>query len=156
MADFKFTRFKYTWRGDWSAFERYNPDDIISYGSKVYVCLETHNANPNFYNDLNFFNNDIPPLLIPKWELVADGTSWIGEWASDTFYNIGDIVKKGGTLYLCVEGHDSSSKFIEDEELGRIINPSDPEGEVGFINNDGRVDGTYCIPAGLSLSLSLS
>ena len=137
MADFKFTRFKYTWRGDWSAFERYNPDDIISYGSKVYVCLETHNANPNFYNDLNFFNNDIPPLLIPKWELVADGTSWIGEWASDTFYNIGDIVKKGGTLYLCVEGHDSSSKFIEDEELGRIINPSDPEGEVGFINNDG-------------------
>lgn len=75
MAEFKLSRLKYTWLGEWTAYGRYNPDDIVSYGGKSYVSLETHVANNDFYSDLNYYNNDIPPLLVPKWELVADGTS---------------------------------------------------------------------------------
>lgn len=66
MADFKISRFKYTWQGAWTSAERYNPDDVISFGSKVYVCLVSHTANPDFYVDLNFTNNDIPPLSSSK------------------------------------------------------------------------------------------
>lgn len=113
MAEFKLNRFRYTWRGEWSAYTRYNPDDVVSYGGKVYVSLETHAAAPNFYNDLNFFNNDIPPLLVPKWELVADGISWLGNWQPNTFYNVGDIVKLGGTVYVAVTGHTSVSHEID-------------------------------------------
>ena len=109
MAEFKLGRFRYTWRGEWSAFGRYNPDDIVSYGGKVYVSVESHIANQNFYSDLNFFNNDVPPLLVPKWELMADGVSWLGNWQPNTYYNIGDIVKLGGVVYVCVLGHESVS-----------------------------------------------
>ncbi len=109
MAEFKLGRFKYTWRGTWSPYGRYNPDDVVSYGGKVYTSLDTHVANPDFYSDLNFYNNDTPPLLVPKWELMADGSSWLGNWAPDTYYKIGDIVKLGGTAYFCTEGHTSVS-----------------------------------------------
>jgi len=113
MAEFKLSRFRYTWKGEWSAFSRYNPDDVVSYGGKVYVSLESHAANANFYNDLNFFNNDVPPLLVPKWELMADGVSWLGDWQPDTFYNVGDIIKLGGTVYVCVTGHTSVSNEVD-------------------------------------------
>ena len=120
MAEFKLSRFRYTWRGEWSSFSRYNPDDVVSYGGKVYVSLESHAANANFYNDLNFFNNDVPPLLVPKWELMADGVSWLGDWQTDTFYNVGDIVKLGGTVYVCVTGH--TSVVDENEFPSQIAN----------------------------------
>jgi hypothetical protein len=54
MAEFKLARFKYTWQGDWAPAGRYNPDDMIAYGGKVYTCLVTHNAAPDFYLDLNY------------------------------------------------------------------------------------------------------
>lgn len=113
MAEFKLSRFRYTWRGEWSAYARYNPDDVISYGGKVYVSLDSHTANENFYNDLNFYNSDVPPLLVPKWELMADGVSWLGNWQPNTFYNIGDIIKLGGTVYVCIIGHTSASHEID-------------------------------------------
>jgi len=120
MAEFKLSRFRYTWRGEWSSFSRYNPDDVVSYGGKVYVSLESHAANSNFYNDLNFFNNDVPPLLVPKWELMADGVSWLGDWQTDTFYNVGDIVKLGGTVYVCITGHTSVAS--ENDFTSQIAN----------------------------------
>jgi len=113
MAEFKLSRFKYTWQGSWAASRRYNPDDVVSFGSKVYVCLESHTSNTDFYNDLEFFNNDIPPLLVPKWVLMADGASWLGDWAPATYYKRGDVVKVGGTTYLCVGDHVSSAPLNE-------------------------------------------
>lgn len=105
MAEFKLSRFKYTWKGAWTAYGRYNPDDIVSFGAKVYTCLESHVANPDFYEDLNFLNGDVPPVLDPKWELTADGVSWLGNWTPVTYYPVGSIVKLGGTTYLCIEAH---------------------------------------------------
>jgi hypothetical protein len=139
MAEFKLARFKYTWQGDWAAAGRYNPDDIVAYGGKVYTCLVTHNAAPDFYLDLNYFNNDTPPLAVPRWELVADGISWRGNWQPDTYYTVGDIVKQFGTVYICVEGHTSNSIYVVDPfdpDQGLIVNAVDPTGVVGFFNND--------------------
>ena len=137
MADFKLSRFKYTWQGEWTYAGRYNPDDIVSYGSKVYVCLVSHTADSDFYNDLNFFNNDSPPLAVPRWELMSEGASWLGNWLSDTYYKIGDIVKLGGSIYVCTVGHTSFSKYVANPETGALeINPADPLGEKGFFNTD--------------------
>ena len=139
MAEFKLARFKYTWHGDWAAAGRYNPDDMIAYGGKVYTCLVTHNAAPDFYLDLNYFNNDTPPLAVPRWELVADGVSWKGNWQPDTYYKIGDIIKQSGTVYICVEGHTSNSVYYPDplDPLHPlVINPTDPTGVKGFFTKD--------------------
>ncbi len=109
MADFKISRFKYTWRGEWAFGTRYNPDDVVSFGSKVYICLESHTANANFYADLNFVNGNIPPLPIPRWELNVDGTSWLGDWTANTYYKEGDVVKVNGVIYQCVVAHTSKT-----------------------------------------------
>ena len=120
MAEFKLSRFKYTWHGEWTPGARYNPDYVVSYGGKVYVSLETHNSNTNFYADLDYYNNDSPPLLVPKWELVSDGVSWLGDWTNSTYYKRGDTVKYGGVVYLCVTGHTSSPAVIYDA-LGNVL-----------------------------------
>lgn len=109
MAEFKLSRLKYTWRGAWSSSERYNPDDVVSFGSKVYVCLVSHTANIDFYSDLNAQNGDIPPLSVPRWELMADGVRWQGDWEASTPYIIGDIVKIQGNLYVCAVPHVSET-----------------------------------------------
>jgi len=106
-AEFKISRLKYNWRGAWSAATVYNPDDVVSLSGKVYTCLVRHTSVVDFYDDLNFYNTDTPPLLVPRWQLTADGTKFAGSWATSTVYYVGDLVRFGNILYLCVEGHTS-------------------------------------------------
>jgi hypothetical protein len=114
MAEFKLSRLKFTWLGAWSSYARYNPDDIVSFGGQSYVCLESHAASNDFYGDLNYYNNDVPPLLVPKWELIASGNSWLGDWIANTYYLIGDIIKRGGSLYICTFAHTSPAATTGD------------------------------------------
>lgn len=108
MAEFKISRFKYTWRGQWTFGTRYNPDDVVSFGAKVYICLVSHTANADFYADLYFTNGNIPPVAVPRWELNAAGVSWKGDWQPNTYYKQGDIVKVNGIIYQCVTANTSS------------------------------------------------
>lgn len=117
MAEFKLSRLKYNWKGQWSASAQYIRDDIVSFGAKVYVCLVQHVGDSDFYLDLNFTNTDTPPLAVPKWELISDGITWKNQWQTSTYYVIGDLIKYGGTSYLCVEPHtsaDTEAGFPED------------------------------------------
>ena len=101
MAEFKLDRIRFRYRGDWSSATNYVKDDVIRYGAKVYVCIEVHQADANFYNDLN--------NSTPRWVQMMDGQSWTGEWQAATFYRIGDLVKLGGVIYKCIEGHTSNT-----------------------------------------------
>lgn len=125
MADFKLSRFKYTWHGEWSNGEKYNPDYIVSFGGKVFACLQSHVSNTDFYADLEYYNNDTPPLLVPKWEKIADGVSWVGNWGNNTYYKVGDTVKYGGIVYLCIDAHTSSPAVILDGQ-GNIVSSPGP------------------------------
>jgi hypothetical protein len=109
MAEFRIQRFKHTWKNVWASDITYNPDDVVSLGGKVYNCLVRHTSSQNFYQDLNFQNTDIPPVAVPKWELMADGVSIRGNWTTDVEYFVGDIVKSGSVSYICVDNHVSST-----------------------------------------------
>lgn len=122
MSDFKIARLKYNWRGPWVTATVYNPDDVVSVSGKVYTCLVRHTASPIFYTDLNYQNNDVPPLAVPKWELTADGVKFRGNWTGSFEYFIGDIVKFGGLIYICLIGHTSAGNqavFNNDVIAGR-------------------------------------
>jgi hypothetical protein len=101
MADFRIDRIRFRWRGDWSANTLYVKDDVLRYGAKVFVCVEVHTSDTNFYNDLN--------NATPRWSQMMDGQSWTGDWAPSTFYKIGELVKVGGLIYKCIEGHISNA-----------------------------------------------
>jgi hypothetical protein len=112
MAEFKISRIRYTWKGDWSSGTTYYKDDVIAYGGKVYVCLVGHTAESGggFYNDLTSVVTDtIPPAPAPRWEQMLDGFYWAGDWQTNNLYSVNDLVKYGGTVYKCIIPHTSSS-----------------------------------------------
>ncbi len=113
MAEFRIGQFRYTWLGPWVSGTEYKRDDVVSYGGSSYVCIRTHTADDNFYDDLNFvFPGDTDPS--PAWVIMTQGPSWQGDWQGATFYNIGDIVLFGGSVYYCIEGHQAGTSLNDD------------------------------------------
>jgi hypothetical protein len=101
MAEFKLGRIRFVWKGVWNASTVYYKDDVVRFGGKVYLCQIGHTANANFNVDL-----DINPT---KWNLMADGQRWRDTWTVSTVYEEGDLVKYGGTIYVCVDSHTSAA-----------------------------------------------
>ena len=107
MADFKISRIRFRWVGNWTSGYSYVKDDVVRYGGKTYVALKTHTSSPNFYTDFETLDAQIPPQPDPYWELMFDGFEWTSQWQEDTFYQIGDLAKKNGIVYICIESHTS-------------------------------------------------
>jgi hypothetical protein len=101
MAEFKLGRIRFVWKAAWVTGTTYYKDDVVRFGGKVYVCQIGHTASADFNTDL-----DIVPT---KWNLMSDGQRWRDEWAVNTTYQEGDLVKYGGTVYVCIDGHLSAA-----------------------------------------------
>lgn len=115
-AEFKISRLRFNYLGSWAEDTFYNKDAIVTYEGKLYVCLEPHtsgNTDDAFYQALNFITPENAPL--PYWELVVDGKRWKGNWTTNTFYSLGNIVRYGGALYVCNEQHSSGQVIDEDK-----------------------------------------
>lgn len=113
MADFKILKIRFRWAGNWASGISYIKDDIVRYGGKVYVALKTHTSAVNFYTDLEDVDAQIPPQSDPVWELMLDGYEWTEDWQTSTFYQVGDLAKKNGIIYICVESHTSVAAEID-------------------------------------------
>ena len=116
MAEFKLGRIKFVWKGSWNAGQQYFVDDVINYGGKTFICVESHVSDSDFYTD----SENVPP----KWNQFSDGQSWRGEWSefSDeagtvrSLYAVNDIVRYGGTIYVCIVGHTTAGDRLEDDQ----------------------------------------
>jgi hypothetical protein len=101
MAEFKLGRIRFVWKAAWVTGTTYYKDDVVRFGGKVYVCQIGHTASADFNTDL-----DVNPT---KWNLMSDGQRWRDQWAVNTSYQEGDLVKYGGTVYTCIDGHTSAA-----------------------------------------------
>ena len=111
MAEFNISRFKYIWKGIWASGRTFSKDDIVAVGGKAYVCLIGHIASAvSFDEDLNALDEFGNPQ--PRWELLADGTRWTGNWTANRKYNQNELVKDGATIYRCIVGHTSDPLTI--------------------------------------------
>ena len=100
MAEFKLGRIRFVWKDEWSSATVYYKDDVVRFGGKTYLCQIGHTSNIDFNVDL-----DIVPS---KWNLMSDGQRWRDEWSTGIIYQEGDLVKYGGSIYLCIDGHTSA------------------------------------------------
>ena len=107
MADFKLSRIRFNWKGEWAGGTDYIVDDMISYKGFTYVALRTH-TSVQFTNDLA--GTDVTPAK-PKWKKQSEGKVWTGDWAVSTEYAVGNLVKYGASIYECTEGHLSAATF---------------------------------------------
>ena len=109
--EFKIGRLRYTWRGEWNSGITYNRDAVVQYNGKMYICLEPHTTQANFYNDLEFVTE--LGASTPRWLLTIDGRVWKQEWLPNTFYSVGNTVKYGGIVYICTIPHTSSLQELD-------------------------------------------
>ena len=114
MAEFKLERFKYDWKGDWTTGTAYRRDDVIRVNGKSYVCIITHVASAAFREDLDAtLPGSVPPQPQPKWVVMTNGLSFVGNWTAATDYNLGDVTKYNGSLWVCTINH-NASLFADD------------------------------------------
>ncbi len=114
-AEFKISRLRYNYLGEWDVDAFYNRDAVVTYEGKLYVCLEPHTSGttqPTFYDALNNVTLGAPN---PYWEIVIDSRKWSGDWQTTTFYSLGNIVRYGGSLYICTEQHTSGLVIDENK-----------------------------------------
>ena len=109
MAEFRLERFKYTWKGEWTSDTSYRRDDVIRVSGKSYVCVLSHVSSTTFSQDLlATLPGSNPPQPEPRWILMTDGKSFVGQWSSATQYELGDITLLNGSLYICNFAHEST------------------------------------------------
>ena len=101
MAEYKLGRLRFIWKGTWTPSISYLKDDVIRNGGKTYICVVGHTSSADFTTD----KQHTPT----KWDQVADGTAWRSDWAISTYYNLNDVVKYGGKLYICIATHTSAA-----------------------------------------------
>ena len=109
MAEFNLERFKYNWKGNWTAETTFNRDDVVRVNGKSYVSLKTHISSDTFEQDYYaIIPGSDPEIPDPYWIVMTGGNSFVGEWITDNSYHEGDIVFYGGTLFVCITGHVST------------------------------------------------
>ena len=113
MAEFKLGRIRFVWKDQWTTGATYYVDDVVRNGGKTYICSAGHTAAADFYTDLEYSPT--------RWNQLTDGQEWKGNWTVGTFYNENDIVKYGGTVYICNDSHTSAATTI----LGLEANQGD-------------------------------
>ena len=110
MAEFKISRFRYTWRGNWTTATSYIKDDVVKFSGSSWVCVRTHTSSAFAANQT--YIPDGQTDAAPAWIKMTDGYVWQDEWTAATLYSPGDLVSNGGEVYLCLTSHTSSSTFV--------------------------------------------
>ena len=101
----------FDWLGDWGITTRYKVNDIVRYGGVMYLCTEAHTSGATVGDGLELDDT--------KWDLFANGLTWLNAWIATTRYKKGDVVRYGGQVYVCNTGHtagaDNTAGLEEDQ-----------------------------------------
>jgi hypothetical protein len=115
MAEFKITRFRYTWKGNWAALDDstlYYKDDVVYYSGSAWVCIRQH--VPTLFANDQLYIAPGDTNASPAWTKMSEGRDWAGDWTAGVLYEPGQLVLSGGNVYLCVTSHTASTNFNSD------------------------------------------
>ena len=90
---------------DWAVGTDYGHGDIVKYGGNLWKCIEPHTASGILENQSG------------SWEEFYVGQEYRNAWTVSTDYNIGDIVKYGGSLFKCTASHSSNITALDDTKF---------------------------------------
>ena len=72
----------------WSNSIYYAVGDIVRHGGYLYVASANNYASTSPVEDTT------------NWNVLSKGVNFIGTWSADVDYKIGDVVRRGGNLYI--------------------------------------------------------
>ena len=88
--------------GNWQAGTDYGHGALAKYNGKIFKCLVAHTAGALLENNIN------------DWEEFFNGVQYRGPWLVNTSYRENDLVKYGGSIFRCVNTHESGSAGLDD------------------------------------------
>ena len=113
MAEFKISRFRYTWQGDWDAASvTYNRDDVVYHNGSSWVCIRQHTSD--VFNNAQIYTAAGETNPSPAWIKMAEGRKFLGEWTTSIRYDPGALIYSGGNVYLCLISHIAAANFNSD------------------------------------------
>lgn len=106
------------YRATWSNALQYLEGDIVRKGAYLYVATTDNLASEPG-------NTETFPAGNPDWNVIVKGIDFKGDWSSATDYKSGDIVRRGGYLYVALTDilPDGSSLDYLDAGNWEIISP---------------------------------
>ena len=98
----------------WSNAVYYAIGDIVRHGGYLYIAAANNYAVGN------------PTEDTANWRILSKAVNFIGTWNATVDYKVGDVVRRGGNLYLAIldTGADGSSLDYLDTSNWEIINAS--------------------------------
>ena len=90
----------FNWTASWGTNTTYKVNDLVKYGGHVYLCTQAHTSALTAALGLEADQ--------AKWDEFSVGVDWKGDWTVNTRFKVGDIVKYGGTTYVCNLHHTSA------------------------------------------------
>lgn len=99
------------WKYNWTTNTLYRTNDLVRYNGKVYKALNQHVSAATTLLGLEANQAD--------WTVLSDSDTWRGSWSIGTRYRVNDIVKYGGIVYQCVQGHtsaDNATQGLEEDQ----------------------------------------
>jgi hypothetical protein len=72
----------------WSSAVYYAVGDIVRYGGYLYISATNHVNSPSITEDT------------VNWNVLSKATNFMGTWSAAVDYKIGDVVRRGGNLYI--------------------------------------------------------
>ena len=91
----------FNYKTAWATSTRYKINDLAKYGGTVYTCITGHTSATTTADGLEADQS--------KWQIFSEGFNWKSDWTQTYRYRVNDIVKYGGTVYVCITGHTSAS-----------------------------------------------
>jgi len=151
-ANFSIELYGSEFDGEWASGTYYNTGDIVKHGGYVYYASRNNvNRDPGEY-----FSDDGSS----DWVILANGVNPRGDWDSAGFYKTGDVVRRGGVLYIAkrnVYGDGSTLGYLNAADWEIVVDGDDWKNfwEEGVSYNYGDVvlfDGSayFCTYAHLS------
>ena len=92
-----------TWKGEWQPQVKYVYSDIVRYGGSLYIAQAVHTSATDSTTGLE--------ADIANWELYAESVDWKGDWQTSFDYKVNDLVKYGGSTYVCNAHHISADSI---------------------------------------------
>tara|TARA_B100002019_G_scaffold25830_2_gene19685 strand:+ start:2893 stop:7671 length:4779 start_codon:yes stop_codon:yes gene_type:complete len=91
----------YEWKNNWAPNTYYDVGNIVQWKAYVYRALTPHTSAATTTLGLTYDDS--------KWELVAKGSNWLHNWTVSTDYDLGDVVRYNGYVYMASTKHTSSA-----------------------------------------------
>jgi hypothetical protein len=88
-------------KGTYAASTHYKLNDVVKYGARQYRCTTQHTSAAAV--------SGTAILNTSNFELYLDATDYKSTYTTNTYYKVNDVVKYGGSLYICTTAHTSSA-----------------------------------------------